>query len=72
MNTLNSFKILFYTREGPNDADYEIRTLEVIKALKNSDYQIQALSFKSLYSVEEIKLHLFLKINLLPNLIILA
>ena len=62
MNTLNSFKILFYTREGPNDAGYEIRTLEVIKALKNSDYQIQALSFKSLYSVEEIKLHLFLKI----------
>ena len=64
MIPLKRLKILFYTREGPGDAGYEIRTLDLVETLKETFPLISFFSFKSLYFCEEKSLSLLKKIFL--------
>lgn len=61
MTPLNQLKIIFYTREGPKDAGYEIRTFDLVENLKSIFPLISFFSFKSLYSCEEKSLTLLNK-----------
>lgn len=62
MLPLTRLKILFYTREGPDDAGYEIRSFDIVENLKNIFPFISLFSFKSLYSGEEKSLTFLKKI----------